>query len=65
MSEEGGRFYKFEIEHNICEIDFDESLLSNENFIILDINSSLDMNNKGLMSMEARSLFFFFIKNFF
>ena len=41
MSEEGGRFYKFEIEHNICEIDFDESLLSNENFIILDINSSL------------------------
>ena len=65
MSEEGGRFYKFEIEHNICEIDFDESLLSNENFIILDINSSVDMNNKGLMSMEARSLFFFFIKNCF
>ena len=37
----------------------------NKNFIILDINSSLDMNNKGLMSMEARSLFFFFIKNCF
>ena len=65
MSEEGGRFYKFEIEHNICEVKFNKDLLNLDKYMILDVNASLEMNKKGFLSMEARSLFFFLIKKVF
>ena len=59
MSEEGGRFLNFEVEHVISEINENDFNHKNFEFLVLNKSETNEINKMGYLSMEARSLFFF------
>ena len=58
MSEEGGRFLNFEVEHVFCEINEEDFNHKNFEFLVLNKSETNEINKMGHLSMEARSLFF-------
>jgi hypothetical protein len=59
MSEEGGRFNRFEVKHLIFDINYEDIDIENLNILLLNKSETNSLNKNGLLSMEARSLFFF------
>ena len=59
MSEEGGRFLNFEVEHVISEINENDFNHKNFEFLVLNKSETNEITKMGYLSMEARSLFFF------
>lgn len=59
MSEEGGRFFQTKVKHSFYEILLDSSINNIKGFHILDDDEVSQLNNLGLLTMEARSLLFF------
>lgn len=58
MSEEGGRFLNFEVEHVFSEINEENFNHKNFEFLVLNKSETNEINKMGYLSMEARSLFF-------
>ena len=59
MSEEGGRFLNFEVEHILSEINEVQTNSENYDYLVLNEYETNELNKLGYLSMEARSLFFF------
>ena len=59
MSEEGGRFLNFEVEHILSEINEEQFDTKNHDYLVLNEYETNELNKLGYLSMEARSLFFF------
>ena len=58
MSEEGGRFLNFEVEHIFSEINEEDFNPNSFEFLVLNKSETNEINKMGYLSMEARSLFF-------
>ena len=57
MSEEGGRFWQFEVPHVIVDLDLNDINSYPANIILLDEQDSLSLIESGFLSMEGRSIF--------
>ena len=57
MSEEGGRFWQFEVPHVIVDLDLNDIKSYPANIILLDEQDSLSLIESGFLSMEGRSIF--------
>ena len=58
MSEEGGRFLNFEVEHIFSKINEEDFNPKSFEFLVLNKSETNEINKMGYLSMEARSLFF-------